>query len=423
MKIYVSGVNHKITSLEVRERFSLTGKQLDSALRSFIALENVLECVIISTCNRTEIYIFTEEGFHMELIEELLCEIKGLNIEENRKYFFNYQGLKAVRHIFKVAAGLDSLVLGEDQILGQVKQAMEAAIEAGTSGGVLNTLFRQAVTAAKEIKTNTELSKNSLSIASLAIKHVEGCYSSGLEGKTALIIGAGKMGTIALKNLLSKGIGRIYITKRSHGLTNQLAKGNERVLVVDYDNRYDVIDCCDIVISSTTSPHYTITVDRLRQVMSTEKKRVFVDLAVPRDLDPDVHKLENVTYFNLDDLQQVADKNANIRQMEIIKAEDIINNYIIEYEKWFEFRRVMPVVKEIQRFTDDILEEKIGLTISRLKSASEEDIETIKIFMKSIVKDIVGAFVYDIKDSMDTEEIRAYFKCLSNVLSSKKEEE
>ena len=127
MKIYVSGVNHKITSLEVRERFSLTGKQLDSALRSFIALENVLECVIISTCNRTEIYIFTEEGFHMELIEELLCEIKGLNIEENRKYFFNYQGLKAVRHIFKVAAGLDSLVLGEDQILGQVKQAMEAS--------------------------------------------------------------------------------------------------------------------------------------------------------------------------------------------------------------------------------------------------------------------------------------------------------
>lgn len=419
MNIYISGVNYKTTPLELREQLSFTASQQKTFLGEAFKLSGVNECVLVSTCNRTEIYIYSEDSnYSNDIIEKLLCDIKGINRSGFKKYFYQYSGIKAVRHLFKVTCGLDSLVLGEDQILGQVKSAHELARELNTSSGVLNTLFRQAVTAAKKVKTNTEISKNSLSIGSLAIKLVENLYKGELRDKTAMIIGAGKIGSIALKHLHSKGIGKLLVTNRSsHGKIEDLSKLYRNVAAIDYNNRYSGLDECDIVISSTSSPHYTITRDMLEKSLYAKKKRVFIDLAVPRDIDVDIKDIMGVLYFNIDDLKVTAEDNVDKRMSEAVLAEGMVNEYVDEFEKWYEFRAALPIIKDIQKYTDQMVNEKISQTISKLKNASEEDREVVKISIANTVEGVLNKLIYSVRECGKKEDIQAYFRCLNAVMN------
>lgn len=418
MNIYVSGVNYKTTPLEIREKLSFGASEQRLALGEVHGLECVAECILLSTCNRTEIYIFSDDAnFSNDKVERVLCGIKGLNLYEMKKYFYFYSGVKAVRHLFKVSCGLDSLVLGEDQILGQVKNAHELALEMNTSAGVLNTLFRQAVTAAKKVKTCTNISRNSVSIGSLAIKLLSGIFGGQFENKSALVIGAGKIGSIALKNLNCKGIGKILVTNRTHGKADDLSKVYCNVYPISYNDRYSVINECDIVISSTSSPHYTITRDMLEKYITGGRERIFIDLAVPRDLDVEIREIPGVRYYNIDDLQAAADENIDKRVMEASRAEEIINEFVDEYEKWYEFRNALPVIKDIQKFTDNILNEKINQTMSKLKCASEDDREVVRISIANAVESVLNKLIYSVRDYGGKEDIKAYFRCLKNVMN------
>ncbi|MCR4436328.1 MAG: glutamyl-tRNA reductase [Clostridiales bacterium] len=418
MNIYVSGVNYKTTPLEIRERLSFTATQQRTVLSQVHKLDCVEECVLVSTCNRTEIYIFTENrDFSHSAIEELLCRIKDLNLQEFKKYFYFYSGVKAVRHLFKVACGLDSLVLGEDQILGQVKSAHELSLEMRTSSGVLNTLFRQAVTAAKKVKTCTDISKNSLSIGSLAIKLVENIFGGKLEDKCAMIIGAGKIGSIALKHLNSRGIGKIYVTNRTHGKAEDLSKIYRNVCPIAYNDRYSAIRDCDVVISSTSSPHYTITRDMLEKSVDGGRERVFIDLAVPRDLDVEIKNMPGVRYFNIDDLKATAEDNIDRRLVEARRAEHMIDEYVSEFEKWYEFRRALPVVRDIQNYTRDMLNDKINHTMAKLKCASEEDRAVVKTSITNAVEDLLNKLIYSVRECGRKEDIQAYFRCLGAAMN------
>ncbi len=417
MNIYVSGINYRSTPIEIREGLSFDTDGQRLALDSISRLPLVSECVLVSTCNRTEVYIYSESGnFDVSTVERVLCGIKGLDPYAYKKYFYTYCGAKAVKHLFNVACGLDSMVLGEDQILGQVKSAYDLSLEAGASSNVLNVLFRDAVTAAKKIKTNTELSKKSVSIGSLAVKLLVEVFEGKLEDKCALVIGAGKMGAIALKNLCSRGVGKIYVTNRSHGKAEDLSKIYKSVLPIEYGDRYSVIDACDMIISSTASPHYTITRDMLEKSAGTEKERVFVDLAVPMDIDRSVTELPGVRYFNIDGLKAVMQENLEVKTSEAAKAGEIIKEFVEEYEKWYEFRSALPVVKEVQNFTEDVVNERIAGTLARLKSASEEDRELITAAMKNTVNEIMDKLVYSIRKHGSKDDIRAYFKCLGDVM-------
>ncbi|NJD04571.1 MAG: glutamyl-tRNA reductase, partial [Ruminiclostridium sp.] len=329
MNVFVSGVNYRKASLEIREKLSFTATEQGVVLKEIKKLHSVDECILLSTCNRTEVYIFSDSSsFNNEVVEMLLCKSKGLDIYEFKKYFYFYSSAKAVMHLFKVASGLDSMVLGEDQILGQVKSACETAMEAGTSGSILNGLFREAVTAAKKVKTYTGLSKNSLSVASLSVKLLTDFFGGILENKSALVIGTGNIGKLTLKNLISKGIGKIYVTNRTHGTAEDLSKGLPSVQSVEYNDRYSIINVCDIVISSTASPHYTITRDMLEKSLTCVRQRVFIDLAVPRDIDVSIKEMPAASYFNMDDLQMSVDRNIDNRLLEVSRAEEIIDRSI-----------------------------------------------------------------------------------------------
>lgn len=418
MNIFVSGVNYKTTPLDMRERLSFTTGEQKAALLEMHKLDCINECILLSTCNRTEVYVYSDSsGFNNEVLERLLCDIKGLDIYQFKKHFYFYSSTRAVRHLFKVASGLDSMVLGEDQILGQVKNACELAMDTGTSGSTLNTLFREVVTAAKKVKTFTDLSKNSLSIASLSVKLLNDFFGSGLENKCALVIGAGKIGSLTLKNLASKGVRKIYITNRTHGKAEELSKDTECAQVIGYNERYNVIDECDMVISSTTSPHYTITRDMLEKSISTGKQRVYIDLAVPRDIDVSIKDMPSIRYFNMDDLQLTIDCNIDKRLLEVSRAEEIIGEYMAEFEKWYEFRGVLPVIKEIQRYTGEFLNDRINQTIARMKYANDEEKEIVKVSMTSMFNGMMNTFVYNIRDHGSREEIENYFKCLNRVIS------
>lgn len=417
MNIIVVGVNYKSTPLEIRERLSFNIEEQKTALNKIVKVPSVGECVILSTCNRTEVYIYSDNPhFDSSLIENLLCEIKGLELYELKKYFYIYASAKAVKHLFKVACGLDSMVLGEDQILGQVKDAYELSLELGTSSSTLNKLFREAITVAKKVKTFTELSKNSISIGSLAVKLITNIFGDKLNAKCALVIGTGKIGSIALKNLLDLRLGKIYVTNRTHGRAQDISKEYGNIEIVDYNLRYSVVEECDIVISSTSSPHYTITRDQLEKTLDTNKARVFIDLAVPRDLDMAIKDIFGIECFNIDDLQISVDRSIDKRLLETSKAEEIIDEYLVEYEKWYEFRGVLPIIKDIQRFTDCILNERVNQTLSKLKDLSDDEKEVVKASLTATANEILNKFIYRVRENGKKEDVEVYFRCLKEVI-------
>ena len=417
MRIAISGINYKKTPLEIRERLSFDKQEQKMTLVRIRSLPGVKECVMLSTCNRTEVYVYSEEdGFDSMEVEKILCVVKRESLYELKKYFYTYGGVNAVRHLFEVASGLDSMVLGEDQILGQVKSAHHASLEAGTGSTVLNTLFRDAITAAKQIKTSTELSKNSVSIGSLAVKCVLKLCNGELENKCALVIGAGKIGSIVFKELCGEGIGKAYITNRSHSKLEDLSGFYQKAHLIDYEQRYSVMEECDIVISSTSSPHYTITRDMLEKSVVMHKQRIFIDLAVPRDIDESIGELRGLKYYNMDHLQSVLDENLDRRMLEAAKAKKMIDGYVVEYEKWYEFRKALPVVKEIQRYAGALSREKAEAVIGKLKCASDEDKETIRISIANTVNEMMNRFVYSIKENGSKDDIKTYFKFLEDIV-------
>ncbi len=417
MNIIVSGISFRTAPVEIRERLSFNTEEQKKAIQSMQKLFNARECILLSTCNRTEAYVYYEgKGFENSALEDILCSIKGLKLYTMKKHFYTFEGAKAARHLFKVACGLDSMVLGEDQILGQVKAAYQNALDAGTCGSILNTLFRDAITGAKKVKTATDLSKNSISVGSLAVKHVADMLGGDLGKLSAMVIGTGKIGSIVLKNLQAAGIGKLYITNRTHGRMDDLSGDYPEACRIGYDRRYSVMDACDIVISSTACPHYTITKDMLEASLEETKERVFVDLALPRDMDEDIREIPGVRYLNIDNLKREMDENLDRRALEAVKAEKMIDGFVMDFEKSYEFRIALPVVKDMQKYTEELVSEAVEATLRKLKSASDEDRETVKISITSTVNEIMNKFIYGIKENGSKEDIREYFRYVKDIL-------
>ena len=319
MDIYAVSISHENAPLSVRERLGVT-KRAQSEMLKYIKQNIAAEAVILSTCNRFEIYTAGADA------SEYLFETIGQDI---REYAVKYKNDECVRHLMLTTAGLKSMIVGEDQILGQVKDAQLFARENKTIGKYLNTLFRLAVTGAKKTKTETLISKTPVSAATISLKLCQKTLGT-LKDKTVLIIGAsGKTGGAVLKNMVSLGGVKIYATTRNkHGKTEAF-DGAE---TIDYENRYAVLDKCDAVISATLSPHMTLTADSIKSVLKTEKPRIFIDLAVPRDIEVNENRL--TIYKNVDDLREIAENNTRIKQEEVEKAKVMLKEYEEKFWHW-----------------------------------------------------------------------------------------
>lgn len=347
MGIYLLSLSHKTTPLAIRSLFAYTEQQKEQVLGELLSSGQVDEAVVLSTCNRTEIYCHGEEADDgeatdgnrvLEVMEAAAVRAADAGeVPDMRRYLRRYCGRGAIHHLFQVAAGLDSMVIGEDQILGQVKQAYDFSRERGYCRTFLNTLFRDAVTGAKKVKTDTILSKTPVSTASLAVKAAEETLG-GLSGKKLLIIGAtGKIGNIVLKNVQDIKDLDIYVTMRGHSGTGKLGHGL-RYTTVPFEERYQWLDEMDVVLSATASPHYTITRAQVEQYIKSEKPRVFLDLAVPVDIEETVAGLSQTWYFNIEDMTELARRNNEKKQAAIQTADRIIEEYETQFYKWMMFQ-------------------------------------------------------------------------------------
>ncbi|MGN0106450.1 MAG: glutamyl-tRNA reductase [Hominilimicola sp.] len=352
MQLLAVSISHENAPLHIRERVSFTKRKQAEILRH-IKLNIASEVVILSTCNRCEFYLAGED-----LREKFLPYLVSLAGDEIADYLSVYENDNCCEHLMLTASGLKSMILGEDQILGQVRDAHEFAKEHSCCGKYLNTLFRLAVTGAKKVKTDTLLSKTPVSAATISIKLCQKILGT-LNNKNILIIGAsGKTGSIVLKDLLSLGDMNIYATSRTHG---GAADNIDGAVTINYDRRYDNLDMYDAVISATSSPHLTLEKEKTAAALKTQKTRAFIDLAVPRDIE--VAENEYNIYKNIDDLLEIAENNNKIKLKETDKAKKILEKYIDEFRIWKLFTESEPMFKK----AENKIENKNGKKLFRHK--------------------------------------------------------
>ncbi|MCI8429705.1 MAG: glutamyl-tRNA reductase [Lachnospiraceae bacterium] len=389
MGISLISISHQSAPLVIRELFAFPEQVQMDLMHQMLERKSAQECVIISTCNRTEVYTYSEKaGSNFTDMQDLLLEFAGAaEVEHIGDYVRFYSGTKAVEHLFHVAAGLDSMVMGEDQILGQVKRAHEQARQAGTCEVYLNTLFRYAVTAAKKVKTRTDLSRTTVSTATMAVKAAEKTLGS-LHGKKVMLIGAsGKIGSVVLKNLQCIEGAEVYITSRNMRQACEDRHHKVTYQVMEYESRYDLMDEMDVIISATSSPHYTMTYDKLAKCLKTSKKRVLVDLAVPIDIEEKVEWLPGIKRYDIDDFQELAKANNEKKRHEAMAADQILKEVGLDFERWMVFQQALPEIRKMKAWM--------------LEEAEKKGFE------KAIDK-----MFYRIRDNSSPESLRAFFETM-----------
>lgn len=355
MSIQLISVSYQYAPLNIRERFAFTEEDRQRIMEQLVAHREIKECILLSTCNRTELYCYgsdqTDSGENFHIMQKELLKNAGFGKEDDvSRYLRFYQKQKASHHLFQVAAGLDSMVIGEDQILGQIKDAHECAMALGTTGVYLNTLFRYAVTGAKKVKTDTELSKTPVSTASLAVKAASEHFG-GLCGKKVMVIGAsGKIGSIVLKNLACLDGVQLYATTRRESLRHHC--GGECVYV-PFSDRYAYFEEMDVIISATASPHYTIIKQKFEEQLQTEKQRVLIDLAVPMDIEKTVGEVKGVVYYNIDDFEFISRRNNEKKRKEARAADRILVDYEEKFEQWLIFKKNGKTMDVVCRFLEE----------------------------------------------------------------------
>lgn len=324
MNLSLIGISHKTAPLKIREKFAFSRKQLREALSKLVEMESIDEAVIISTCNRTEIYACVKDVELGSLgLKNFILKYHHLEENKNNRYLYFLKDREAIRHLFRVASGLDSQVIGENQILGQVKSAYLQAQEMGTTNGQFNRLFQKTIAVGKLVRTKTRISQGNLSIGKVALKMLEEFWQR-LTGKKILIIGTGKIGGLVAKYLKDKRASGVFIANRTYENACLLAsKVGGRA--VKFDRLKDELTEADIVISATASPHLIIKKEMVREIMTLRKKTlVIMDLALPRDVDPEVKNVSNVILYNLDDLNSTIESNHKQRKEEAKLAEKIV---------------------------------------------------------------------------------------------------
>ncbi|MDF2566719.1 MAG: glutamyl-tRNA reductase [Oscillospiraceae bacterium] len=414
MNIFVVGISHKTAPVEIREKLSVNNIKNAAKLSYIIEQAGSGEGVLLSTCNRTEVYLY--EG-DIEKAKKALCSCCGLKLDEFESHLYCYEMDEAVTYLFKVTAGLDSLVIGEDEILRQVKDAHQIALESKLAKTVMNTLFKAAVTTSKKIKAQTGLSSYAVSVGTIAVNAAKECLGS-LYGKTALVIGSGEMGIIALRNLVSVGV-KSFVTIRTRSKIIDLSDVCPEATAINYEERYEYISKCDIIISCTSSPHFTITAEDLDGSIKMVKPRIFIDLAVPRDIDENVTQVDEATYLNIDDLQQTADENKKIRLQKAQEALEMIEKDAQEFGRWFEFRKGANVLKKVRECANRSASKRICYAQKKLENP--EDLKVVEQAVNSTVDSILKTFLYNIKDVADQEEIKVFLKCMDQAVANEDE--
>lgn len=375
--MYILSVSHKIAPIEIREKLALSTEEQKRFMLESVGNEHITECVYLTTCNRTEVY-FSGDDKALDEMENIFIHFAKVDYSI-KKYFLVFIGENAIRHLYNVASGLDSMLIGEDEILGQLKDAFNFALELGGTKYYLNTLFRGSITCAKNIKTNTNVSKIPISLATLVTNMIMDIKKDNLN---VLIIGiTGKFGSAILKNLYNKDNINIVGTTRNHNSSFEYKNKYNLVEMINYTERYNYIDKADIIISVTKSPHYTIVANEVIKKVTTKKTRLFIDLSVPKDIDINIEEIDDFELYNIDYFKEISEVNNMSKIKEVEVANSIISKYIDDVLKELHFHDFLPEINNVKNVFLNNNFESIIYKI-RDNSTSDELKTMVNIFKK-----------------------------------------
>jgi glutamyl-tRNA reductase len=387
MTLALIGVNHKTAPIGLRERIAISRDELLETTRALGEMPGVNECVIVSTCNRVEI-IASVDPESTDLIEFLHRRF-GIPPAELAPHIYQHRDQEAVRHLFRMAASLDSMVVGEPQILGQVKEAFSVAKACGTVAGQLEHLLQSAFAAAKKARSETGIGSNSVSIASVAVEMARKIFGS-LNGRTVFLVGAGKMSELAARHLIQQGAGTVLVTNRTHERARRMAEEFEGTVtpqVVAFEDLYETASEADIVISSTGAPHHIFRPEHAHTFLQRRRNRpmFFIDIAVPRDVDPAMNKQDGIFVYDIDDLQQVAASHMEERSRQAVDAETLIESEVQRFHARQRTVNVAPAIVALQRKAEEIRVAEIQRLHSRLGTLSAEQLAAVETLTKGLV--------------------------------------
>jgi glutamyl-tRNA reductase len=390
LDIVLLGLNHKTAPVELRECFAFSKDETSVVLKAFQESPVISEAVLISTCNRVEILMATEDKSNaVKAVKIFLSEFKKLPVPEFENSLYIHNGDDAVRHIFRVASSLDSMVVGEPQILGQIKEAYKIASLKKTSGVVLNKLFHRTFFVAKRVRSETGIGDHAVSISYAAIELGRKIFGT-LEGKKVLLIGAGEMAELAVEHLLRNRAGDILVANRTFENGVALAKGFKGE-AIRFEEIADSLQIVDIIISSTSSTDFVITRNQVKAIIRRRRNRpiFFIDIAVPRDIDPEINRLTNSYVYDIDDLKGVIEENIEDRNREAVKGERIVDQAVIGFRKWYENLDVTPTIVALRNKMDGIAKAEIKKTLQFLKHMSDDDRQAITRMTNAMINKIL----------------------------------
>lgn len=410
MYLHVVGIDYKKTPIELREKGAFSKSKIIDLKEPFHIM-GIKEFVVVSTCNRSEIYFLTKDDTY----EKILNYYMSLLSTEDRSCFYAYSEDKVMEHLLRVTCGLESLVIGEDQILGQIKESLNLSMEHQLSGKILNKLFRESVSFSKEIKTTYKISENQTSVSTISIKFVEqelGTYKN----KRVLIVGSGETGELVMKYLVDKELQSLSVINRTKCHAHRVTKKYKTIEVLDYEERYKYLQKYDAIFSATASPHVIFTKDKVADHL--EHKVVFMDLAVPRDVDPLIDNLDKASVYTVDDLQKVSTQNIALRESLVDEIVNDIDKKVQSLVIWVKNSQLDVTIGHMKKLQQAHIDESLE-SIKKKLSLENNDADYIEIVMKAMVKKLFKNPIDTLKSLESEEDIEVYQTVLTDLFKLK----
>jgi len=402
MNFQLIGVNHKSAPVEVRERLALADSRLADACKRLMEQPGVEEGMILSTCNRVEVLARTVNG--TADLRGFIGQFFKLDPAELDSYFYEYREQDVVRHVFRVTSSLDSMVVGEPQILGQVKEAYAVARAVGSVHSQLDSLLTRAFAVAKRVRTETAVGSSAVSVASVAVELAKKIFGS-LHGKSVYLVGAGKMSELAARHLLAHGAASIFVANRTYDRAVELARKFSGKAIV-FEQLYETCDRADIVLTSTGAPHAIFRREHGELFLARRRNRpmFFIDIAVPRDVDPEVNKLDGIFVYDIDDLQQAVSGHVADRKKEAERAEAIVANEVERFQARLQTLGVVPTIVSLQDHLETIRQAEIDRVRGRLGELSPDQELAVDALTKGIINKIMHTPITTLKSAARESE-------------------
>jgi len=424
MEIILIGLSHKTAPVEIREKFCLTKDGVAEVLDRLRGISGIREGIVLSTCNRLEI-VAAREGREAEEadLRSLMAEMGRMRPGELAPYLYSYQGGEAVGHLFRVASSLDSMVLGEPQILGQLKEAYGRASDCKATGLILNKLLHRSFSVAKRVRTETKIANQAVSVSFAAVELAKKILGE-LEDKRVLVVGAGEMSELAVRHFISQGVKEIFVTNRTFSRAAELAE-EFNGKAVPFEEFQRQLAKMDIILSSTGSSRYLVCREELTSVIRMRKNRpmFFIDIAVPRDIDPKINEIDNVYVYDIDDLEGIVEVNKEERKKEVAQAQGIIAEGVKSFSQWQRGLEVVPTILALREQAEDVRRREVAKTLALMKNSSQENRKLLETLTTSIVNKILHHPISMLKHQEERGHGRLYTDMTRKIFHLDPEEE